>query len=232
MLPGALGLQGLLLGKQAELLAPELLQAFMFALGQAPVVQLPVQPGQLLGKLGFAAQLLLQGIQRRAGRILFLFRALGTLLQRRQFVTALAQAGAQLHELLQAWPVGVPAGAEWLQGRAGLQLVGQFVQLRGGVLVLVDKLPEAGCACRDGACGLVAFLAQLRQVGVQMAQAFFFAAGHGQCGFGSKACLLCDLELHPSLLVQPFEFVLALLQGVMSSLLTGQGGVDLRQQAR
>ncbi|OYW87298.1 MAG: hypothetical protein B7Z23_13980, partial [Pseudomonadales bacterium 32-61-5] len=32
--------------------------------------------------------------------------------------------------------------------------------------------------------------------------------------------------------MQPFEFVLALLQGVMSSLLMGQGGVDLRQQAR
>ncbi|CAM5540748.1 hypothetical protein SSTU70S_05950 [Stutzerimonas stutzeri] len=162
-----------LAGDEAELLRPELVQRIGFALGLAPIVELAMQMGQLFGQADLAVAFALQGVQRLA---LLGFGCLGLRLQRGEFALTLLQPRRQLHGLLQPWPVTAPGGTERLQRCARFELSGQRRELFGGVLLLCVELLEGCLAGAGRGIGLGAFFADRGKVGVQMAEAFLFAA--------------------------------------------------------
>src|SRR5690606_4833036 len=110
-----------LAGGERELLRPEFAQGLGFALGLAPLVELPMQTGQLFGQPLSARGRALQVFPRLARLAWPGFGSLGLRYQCREFALPLLQPCCQLDGLLQARTVTTPGCTERLQRCARLE---------------------------------------------------------------------------------------------------------------
>ncbi|MNZ55923.1 hypothetical protein D3C78_738590 [compost metagenome] len=176
---GEAGLQVVLARAQFLAALPQLALFLAVAQLRAPVADLALQLGQLFAAAA-AAELLLQRVQGLAGVVQLGLRLGGSLLQRRQFATALVQTVGQLYRLLQARTMAVPGGAQRLQRGAAFELGGQFGLLVGQHGLPFLQLRQRRLAGSAVGAGLLLGLLRLGQVLLQLGQTFLFLVRLGQ----------------------------------------------------
>jgi len=172
----------------------------------------------------------LQAIQRRPRLALLRLRGLSLRLQRGEFALTLLQPRRQMHGLLQPRPVTTPGGTERLQRCARFELLGQCRELFGGALLLCVELLEGCLAGTDRDIGLGAFFADRGKVGIQMAEAFLFAACLRQPGLGRLARLFGCTQVVAGCCALALQAVETLLQALFLVLQARQAVGGLAQQ--
>ncbi len=226
----AFALQFGLARQQVLLAAPGSLQGFDIAFGLAPLRQLLVELSELFTRSGFAAELSLQLIQGGASLVLLGFGCLRALLQSWQFGAALLQACGQLYGLLQARAIAVPGRTQGLQSGAGFQLCGQFGEVLRALLLPVVQLLETRFGIEAARLDLRRLLADRREVGRQVLQAFLVATRLREPGFGFALRLFGALQLRRGLLAALLESGESILQALTSGLMPDQRLFDPAQQ--
>src|SRR5690606_36006172 len=117
-----------------------------------------------------------------------------------------------------------------LQSGAGFQLCGQFGEVLRALLLRVVQLLETRFGIEAARLDLRRLLADRREVGRQVLQAFLVATRLREPGFGFALRLFGALQLRRGLLAALLESGESILQALTSGLMPDQRLLDLGQQ--